>query len=75
MRARHEIREQLYRDGEHDADELQELQLEVLLDIRDLLTAEVYGTKVKPEEVLYGRIKGVRDKNYIQPGATHQETG
>lgn len=37
MRARHEIREQLYRAGEHNSDELRELQLEVLLDIRDLL--------------------------------------
>lgn len=37
MRARHETREQLYREGEHDSDELAELQLEVLLDIRDLL--------------------------------------
>lgn len=37
MRARHEIREQLYRNGEHDSDELQELQLEILMDIRDLL--------------------------------------
>lgn len=38
MRPRYQIREQLYCDGEHDRDELRELQLEVLLDIRDLLT-------------------------------------
>lgn len=37
MRPRFKIREQLYRDGQHDSDELRELQLEILLDIRDVL--------------------------------------
>lgn len=57
MRPRHQIREQLYRVGDHDSDQLRELQLEVLLDIRDLLAklapnGEIIVDLVPPD---YGR--------------------
>lgn len=64
MRPRYKIREQLYREGSHDSDELRELQLEVLLDIRDLLIVVTCGSKVQPEEIYDERDKRLRSENH-----------